>query len=121
MHGLERTIVIVFCVAASAVVCPPRLHAQAPQAALVIGSSLDAATTMYALKVNPRAYEANPLLAQGGLYGFAAGKAAATSALVLVITKLEKKHPRWAKVIGYGGGAALSGLAANNFRLARAR
>src|SRR4051812_4178545 len=56
------------------------LHAQSgPQTALILGSSLDAASTLYALQ-NPKAHEANPILAQGGTVGFLAGKVATTAA-----------------------------------------
>lgn len=96
------------------------LQAQSgPQMVLVIGSSLDAASTIYALKTNPRAHEANVLLAQGGTAGFLAGKLATTAGLTWAVGKLAPKHPRIAKVIGYGGGVALSGLAVRNVRVSR--
>jgi len=96
------------------------LQAQsAPQVVLTIGSSLDAASTIYALRTNPNAKEANPILGQGGTAGLVVGKVATTSALVWIVGAMQKNHPVWAKVIGYGGGAALSGLAARNLSVAR--
>jgi hypothetical protein len=92
---------------------------QVAQVALVIGSTLDTASTVYVLTVNPRTREANPLLAHGGSAGFVAGKTAATATLVWAIGKLAPTRPRLAKVIGYAGGAALAGLAVHNVRLGR--
>lgn len=90
------------------------LHAQSgPQTALILGSSVDAASTLYALQ-NPKAHEANPILAHGGTVGFLAGKVATTAGLTWAIQKMAPKHPKVAKVIGYGGGAVLGGLAARN-------
>jgi hypothetical protein len=94
------------------------LRAQGPQTALVIGSALDAGSTIYALHTNPRAHEANPMLAHGGTVGVLAGKVATTAALTWAIQRMAPSHPRVAKVIGYGGGAVLGGLAARNVAVA---
>lgn len=102
--------------------CATRSHAQTgPQTALTLGSIADAASTVYALQTNSRAREANPLLAHGGTVGMLAGKSASTAWLVWVTGKLQAKHPRVAKIVGYGGGAALSALAARNVSLAQQR
>jgi hypothetical protein len=95
------------------------LRAQGPQTALVIGSALDAGSTIYALRTNPRAYEANPILAHGGTVGVLAGKVATTAALTWAISRLAPTHPKVARWVGYGGGIALAGLAARNVAVAQ--
>lgn len=97
--------------------CPRSAHAQSPQTVLTIASAADAASTVYALHANPRAREWNPALRMGGTPGLIAGKVVTTSALAWAIGKIAPTHPRLAKVIGYGGGAVLGGLAVNNVRL----
>lgn len=101
------------------VMSTPRIAAaqQGPQTALVLGSAFDTSSTVYALVANDRAREANPLLAHGGTVGFVIGKAATTAGLVWAIQKLYPNHRRIAQVIGYGGGAVLSGLAVRNVRV----
>jgi hypothetical protein len=91
-----------------------------PYAALIAGSSVDLASTLYALHTTPGAHEANPLLAQGGTPGLIAGKLATTGLLVYMLTKIAHAgHPRAATVMGYIGGAALTGLAVRNARIGK--
>src|SRR5262245_33482299 len=96
---------------------PVLAHAQSkPQIAVAIGSSLDAASTVYVLKTTPRAYETNPIMGSN-VGSFVAFKAAGTAAFVWWIGKIEPKHPKLAKALGYGSGAFFSGLAARNLRM----
>lgn len=90
-----------------------------PYAAMIGGSGADLASTLYALKHTPGAVEANPLLSHGGDAGLVAGKVASTLGLAMLMKHLSKNHPTAAKVLGYGGGAALSGLAMHNMKVGK--
>lgn len=85
-----------------------------PYAALIGGSAADLGTTMQALK-RPGTYEANPLLS-GGTAEMMAVKGGSTLALAWAMHELAKTHPKAAKMLGYGGGAALGGLALHNMK-----
>jgi hypothetical protein len=99
---------------------PASAQALAPSLALVSGTGADLITTLHALHTIPGAREGNPLLSHGGDSGLIAGKVATATALVFVLRTLTAHgHPRWAKVIGYGGGVALGAVAARNASLSR--
>ncbi len=95
----------------------PRLDLK-PAVALAVGSGLDLASTLYALHSTPGAVEGNPLLAQGGTPGLIGMKLGTTAGLIWAMTKISHQgHPTAAKVIGYVGGAVLSGVAVHNVRV----
>jgi hypothetical protein len=88
---------------------------------LVIGSSVDMASTLYALQ-QPGTREGNPMLSHGGNAGLIATKAGLTAALVYSLNRLTHHgHPTAAKWLGYSLGAAMSGVAVNNLMMARTR
>jgi len=92
----------------------------APYLVLTVGSSLDLATTLHALHTVPGAVEGNPLLNHGGDAGLIAGKVASTAALLFVMRQTALKgHPKLASVIGYVGGAVLTGVAMRNAQVGR--
>ena len=99
---------------------PVSAQALVPSVALVSGSGADLITTLYVLHTTPGAREGNPFLSHGGDPGLIAGKVATATALVVALRTLTAHgHPRWAKVIGYGAGITLGGLAARNASLSR--
>ena len=104
-------------VAVLLVAAPVSAQSIAPSIALLAGSSADLVTTLRALHTIPGAREGNPLLSHGGDAGLIAVKLGTTAALVLAIHQFMPTHPTVAKVIGFGGGIALSGIAARNASL----
>lgn len=89
-----------------------------PILAFIAGSSFDMATTLYALNSSPNVREGNPFLQVGGTPGLVIVKSAATAAVALEVYRLMGHgHPTAAKVLGYAGGIALSGLALHNLRV----
>lgn len=100
-----------------AVAVPASAQSLAPSLALVAGSAADLATTLHALHTVPGATEGNPLLSHGGTAGLVGIKLGTTAALVVAVHRLMPNHPALARVIGYGGGVALVGIAARNARL----
>jgi hypothetical protein len=93
---------------------------EVPMTVFAIGSSLDLVTTLHALSTVPGAHEANPLLSHGGTAGLIAGKTISTVGILWVMHRLAKAgHPTAARVIGYTGGAVLSGIAWRNTRVGR--
>jgi len=96
---------------------PAAAQSLGPSLALLAGSGADLATTLHALHTIPGAREGNPLLSHGGDAGFILTKAGTTLALVAAVHRLATGHPMLARVIGYGGGVALAGVAWHNATL----
>ncbi len=91
-----------------------------PSLALAIGSGLDLASTLYALHSTPGAQEGNPILAQGGTPGLIGMKVGLAAGVIWAVTRIgHQGHPTAAKVIGYVGGAVLSGIAYRNTQVGR--
>jgi hypothetical protein len=119
MHALRR-LGLGFALVGVLLASPVSAQALAPSVALMSGSGADLIMTLHALRTIPGAREGNPLLSHGGDSGLIAGKVATTTALVFVLRTLTAHgHPRWAKVLGYGGGIALGAMAARNASLSR--
>ena len=91
-----------------------------PSLALAIGSGLDLASTLYALHSTPGAVEGNPILAHGGTPGLVGMKVGIAAGAIWAVNRIAKQgHPTAAKVIGYVGGAVLSGIAYRNTQVGR--
>ncbi len=89
-----------------------------PIAAFIAGSSFDMATTLYGLQSSSAIYEANPLLQVGGTPGLILIKSAATAAVAIALYRMTGQgHPKAAAVLGYLGGAVLSGIALHNMKV----
>ena len=87
-----------------------------PYAALAGGQAADILSTIYAKQHGAR--EGNPLLGNFGPKDIAL-KAGLTLPMILLMRHLDKTgHDKLAKWLGYGSGAALGGVAANNIRIA---
>ena len=93
--------------------CSAQTHG--PALAVVIGNTLDAATTEIALR-RPGAYEANPLLGQASGPRLAV-KATTTAAEVWIVQRVGRAHPTAARVLGYSIGAVTAAVAWRNLRL----
>lgn len=116
LFGLGPAILLWFAIITG---CNHALHAQSlSEAAFVAGSSFDTFSTVRALK-NPRLAEGNPLLSHGGTSGLVAGKAITTGLLVICFRKMEVEHPKLTATLRFGGGIALSMVAANNLKVNR--
>ena len=101
---------------------PAAAQSLGPSLALLAGSSADLATTLHALHTFPGAREGNPLLSHGGDAGLILTKAGTTLALVAAAHRLTTHgHPVLARVIGYGGGVVLAGVAWRNATLIQGR
>lgn len=96
------------------VLAEARQAATMPVAALVAGNVLDAVSTEIALQ-GGGTREVNPVLGQSVGRRLAL-KSAGTVFQVWAVRKLGQRHPKWAKVIGYGGAAALGGVSLWNFK-----
>ncbi len=89
-----------------------------PIAAFIAGSSFDMGTTLYGLNSSPNVREGNPLLQVGGTPGLILIKSAATAAVAIALYRMTGQgHPKAAAVIGYLGGAVLSGIALHNMKV----
>jgi hypothetical protein len=90
---------------------PSLSHAQT--APLIIGNTLDAVSTEYAVRRG--AVEVNPIMGSTTAQRLAV-KSLGTMASVYLVQKLGQRHPRIARVVGYGIGGTLSLVAVRNVR-----
>jgi hypothetical protein len=84
-----------------------------PQAVIIAGNVLDAVSTEIALQ-RPGLREGNAVLGQSPARRLAL-KAAGTAAQVWIVRVVGRRHPRAAKIVGYGAGVFLGGVSAWNF------
>lgn len=83
---------------------------------LILGSSADLSSTMYAL--NNGAREANPIMT-GSTAKMVAIKAGGTAGIIYLVNKLKKNKPKTANIVSCSIGAGFGAIAVHNIQVGR--